>query len=54
MDSVLAPYNRLNQQLLWVAVVGLLIATGLAFFVARGLTRSVRDLATASQRIAAG
>jgi diguanylate cyclase (GGDEF)-like protein len=52
--GVLMPYTQLSHQLLWIAIMGFVLAVAMAVLVGRKLTRSVRTLASASQRIAAG
>lgn len=54
MQQALLPFYRLSQQLLWVALAGLLLAIGVAVAVARRFTQSVRELASASARISSG
>lgn len=54
MARLLVPYDRLNNQLLGLTVTGGLIAALIAGFFAFRLTRSVSNLARASQRIADG
>lgn len=54
MESILAPYHLLSQQLLWIDIASLIFAALVATLVARNLSRSVQHLATASQQIAAG
>lgn len=54
MSNILAPYHRLNDQLLWLTLIGGLISAAIAVLFARRLTRSVTSLARASQRIEGG
>lgn len=54
MRQALLPYYRLSQQLLWIALAGLLLAAAIAYFMGHRLTHSVRLLATATARIARG
>lgn len=54
MAQVLAPFARLNNQLLWVALGFSLLAALLAVFLARGVTRPVSVLANVARRMASG
>lgn len=54
MQQALLPYYRLSQQLLWIALAGLLLAAAIAYFMGDRLTHSVRLLASATARIATG
>ncbi|MFT3929346.1 MAG: EAL domain-containing protein [Spongiibacteraceae bacterium] len=54
MQQALQPYYRLTQQLRWIALAGLLLAAAIAYVMARRLTHSVRQLASATARIATG
>lgn len=54
MAQVLAPFARLNNQLLWVALGFSLLAALLAVLLARGVTRPVSALANVARRMASG
>lgn len=54
MEQVLAPFSRLNGQLLWVALGFSVLAALLAVVLARGVTRPVSALANVARRIASG
>lgn len=54
LTQVLQPFARLNAQLLWLAIIFSMCAAGLAFILARNVTRPVRLLAESAKRIGAG
>lgn len=54
MQQVLAPFARLNGQLLWVTLGFSVLAALLAVVLARGVTRPVSALANVARRIASG
>lgn len=54
MNQVLASYNALSMNLLWLNVGGILIAIVVAVFLAGDITRPVRILANAARRISGG
>lgn len=54
LARALAPFSRLNQQLLWVAVGFSVLAALLAFVIARGVTQPVSALARVARRVASG
>lgn len=54
LEQVMAPFDRLNGQLLWVVFGFSLLAAALAFLLARSVTRPVRALADVARRMASG
>lgn len=54
MERVLAPYRALDRQLIWLAIVGLLLAALAAVLLARGISLPVMALANAARRITSG
>lgn len=54
MDQVLASYNALSTNLLWLNIGGILIAVVVAVFLAGDVTRPIRILANAARRISGG
>jgi len=53
-QAELAPYARLRQAIWGVLGAGLVLALGMSALVARGITRPVLQLVTATRRVAAG
>lgn len=54
LDEALAPYRPLNQRLLWLFVIGVLIAGVIALWLAQNLSQPVAALARRVERIARG
>jgi class 3 adenylate cyclase len=54
LDQVIAPFERIQRALLFGGLGALLLAAFIAALLARGLTRPVRALVTATSRIGAG
>jgi diguanylate cyclase (GGDEF)-like protein len=54
MNQVLASYNALSMNLLWLNVGGIFIAVVVAVFLAGDVTRPIRILANAARRISGG
>ena len=57
-ETALAPVgeavNAIRNQLIWVSVVLLLIATGMALYISRSITKPVKQLSKATREIAKG
>lgn len=54
LNDVLAPFHRIRAALALASVGALLLAAVISVFLARGLTRPVRELVGATQRVARG
>ncbi|MBW3534609.1 MAG: HAMP domain-containing protein, partial [Gemmatimonadetes bacterium] len=54
LDPVLAPFDRISRTLALSGAMALLLAVVLGSVIARGLTRPVRDLMRATERVAGG
>lgn len=54
LTQVLAPFSGLDSQLLWLACLFSLFAAGVAYLLARSVTRPVRLLADTAKQIGAG
>jgi len=54
LDKELAPYLRLEQTYLFLALIGLLISAALAIWIARSVSRPVLQLAEGTRKIGAG
>lgn len=54
LEPVLAPFDRIRRALTFAALGALLLAVVMAVVLSRGLTRPVRELVTATERVARG
>jgi len=54
MDPLMAPFRNVQKAILWVGVVGLLVALGLSLYSARKVTAPLQALATAAEALAQG
>ncbi len=54
MEEVLEPFHQLNSQLLAISTLSFLLSVGGAWLLARGVTRPVKQLADAANRIERG
>ncbi len=54
LDKELAPYLRIERTYLILALLGLAVSVALGFWIARGVSRPVLDLAEGAQKIAEG
>ena len=54
LDKELAPYLRLEQTYLFLALIGLLISAALGIWIARNVSRPVLQLAEGTRKIGAG
>jgi diguanylate cyclase (GGDEF)-like protein len=54
LEQALAPFHRLQRQLLGLTVLGIVITILGSVLIGRGITRPVRELAAFARRIAAG
>lgn len=52
--AALEPFRRLQMQLAWISVLAVVVSIFASLFIARGITRPVRELAGVARRIAAG
>ena len=53
-DAELAAYRQLSRTIRWAFVAGLLLALGFSIFMARRISRPVRQLVDATRRVTAG
>lgn len=54
MSKVLEPYQILSRNLLWLNLIGILVAVIIAAMLARDVTRPIRALVNAARRITSG
>ncbi len=52
--AALEPFRRLQMQLAWISVLAVVVSIFASVFIARGITRPVRELAGVARKIAAG